>query len=453
MTQIMPSRAWEAIGESADLDPLGNECLHTALPGLRTALDANVIGISLQAHLLRESASVTSCTAGKALYLGVHGCSLRFHLEVRDGGSSSTRRLLVLGRLMEDDDDVERYNQAITPLADAVSGRAELTPFRHRVALLPQRLVVHAYPIDRDLPTLVDATDGARVARLLDQPTDQCTVALGHYGRNERCVLQYHVDGGRGRRTVYGKVCADDRGANVGPVLDALAERLPDRVTVPRFLGYVPSLRLSLLDELPGDRAQAQAMIDDAALVAAALHNSEIALGTPRPIEAEVAELEDLVLLIERVAPALGAAFHGLITAITAAAAETEPLAPVFSHGDFTPSQLLAGGARPGLVDFDAIAQAEPALDLGRFLAHLRLAVAKAQPSAHRETADRLADRFLATYVDAADVQTGAAHLRARARVYEALSLLRTTAHAWQKLKPARAQTVFPILCEEVASL
>ena len=453
MTQIMPSRTWEAIAKSADLDPLVSEGLHAALPGLRTALDANVMGISLQAHLLRENASVTSCTAGKALYLGTRGCSLRFDLEVRDEDSPSTRRLLVLGRLVEDDDDVERYNRAITPLADAVSGRPEVTPFRHLVARLPQRLVVHAYPIDADLPTLVDATDGARVARLLDQPTDHCAVALGHYGRHDRCVLRYHVDGGSGRRTVYGKVCADDRGANVGPVLDALAERLPGRVAVPRFLGYVASLRLSLLDELPGDRAQAQAIVDHAALVAAALHGSEIALGTPRPIEAEVAELDDLVLLIERVAPALGAAFHSLITAISAAAAKTESQAPVFSHGDFTPSQLLAGGARPGLVDFDATAQAEPALDLGQFLAHLRVALAKAQPSAHRQTADRLADRFLSTYLEAADAGTGAADLRARARVYEALSLLRTTVHAWQKLKPTRVQTVFPILCEEVASL
>jgi hypothetical protein len=359
----------------------------------------------------------------------------------------------VLGRLLQDDDDVERYHRAITPLAASVSGRPELSAFKQLVASLPHRLVVHAYPIDPDLPTLVDATDGRRVAGLLDAPADHCTVALGPYGRRERCVLRYAVDGGNGRRTVYGKVYTDDRGASVGPALDALAERLPDHVAVPRFVGYVASLRLSLLDELPGERVEAQAMVEDAARVAAALHRSEIPLGTPRPIEAELAALRDLVLVVDRMAPPLGEALHTQIAAIAAAAAETEPLAPVFSHGDFTPSQLLAGGGRPGLVDFDAIAQAEPALDLGRFLAYLRLAVAKAQPSAHREAADGLAERFLATYLDVSGLGTAGGHLRARAQVYEALSLLRTTIHAWQKLKPARLQAVFPVLCEEVASL
>jgi aminoglycoside phosphotransferase (APT) family kinase protein len=239
----------------------------------------------------------------------------------------------------------------------------------------------------------------------------------------------------------------------VGPAVDALAECLSDDVAVPRFLAYVPALRLSLLDELPGDRKPAHEVVDDAALVVAALHRSEIALGAPRPVAAELAEIDDLVLLVERVAPSTGTVLHTLATAITAAAAETEPLALVFSHGDFTPAQLLAGGARRGLVDFDTIAQAEPALDLGRFLAYLRLAMAKAQPPADREAADRLADRFLATYVDAVSGGTDAVELRARVHVYEALSLMRITVHAWQQLKPGRVRTAFPILCEEVASL
>ena len=453
MTQLVASRVRQALAASTDLDPIKSGCLHAALPGLRAALDDDSMGRALQHHLFHDDVSVARCTAGKALYLGAQGCSLRFDLDVRDGRRGSTQRLLVLGRVMEDDDDVARYQRAVAPLAGAVSGRPELASFSRLVASLPQRLVVHAYPIDADLPTLVDATDGVRVAPLLGRPADHLRVTLGRYARRDRCVLRYDIDGGGGRRTVYGKVYADDRGGEVGPVVKALAARLPEDIAVPRFLGYAPALRLSLLEQLPGDHAQAQELVDDAALVAAALHRSEISLGAPRPIEAELAALDDLVLLVARVAPSTGAVLRTLITAITAAAAAAEPLEPVFSHGDFTHSQLLLGGGRRGLVDFDEIAQAEPALDLGSYLAHLRLALAKAQPPAHREAADRLADRFLATYVDAVDAGTGAVALRARAHLYEVLSLLRTTVHAWQQLKAARVRTAFPILCEEVASL
>jgi aminoglycoside phosphotransferase (APT) family kinase protein len=142
-----------------------------------------------------------------------------------------------------------------------------------------------------------------------------------------------------------------------------------------------------------------------------------------------------------------------LLTTIAAAAVASEPLPSVFSHGDFTHSQLLTGGGRCGLVDFDSIARAEPALDLGQFLAYLRMALAKAEPAAGRDRADRLADRFLTAYVDAADIQVSADVLRARARVYETISLLRSTVHAWQKLKAKRARLLFSLLDEQVARL
>src|SRR3712207_8430077 len=61
-----------------------------------------------------------------------------------------------------------------------------------------------------------------------------------------------------------------------------------------------------------------------------------------------------------------------LFRSLGEAAAECDPLPLVPSHGDLTPGQILFDGARPGLLDFDTVCQAEPALDLGQFLAYLR---------------------------------------------------------------------------------
>ena len=55
-----------------------------------------------------------------------------------------------------------------------------------------------------------------------------------------------------------------------------------------------------------------------------------------------------------------------------------------FGHGDYTYTQLIFDGTSSGLVDFDTICRAEPALDLGQFLAYSRLAVLKARKESRR---------------------------------------------------------------------
>jgi len=435
------------------LDPLDSPCLHAAFPGLRGALRAEAMGADLQDGLLRDGITVDECVPGKAQYLGAAGCSLRFDIAVRGPEGNPPLRLLVLGRLLEDDEAVERYQAEIAPPAEAMAERPEAAPFARLVAPIRDRLVVHPFPIDADLPTLVGATDRALAAEVLDAPAKSCSIALVQYGRRHRCVLRYQRDDRDPPTCVYGKVYADDRGARVEPMVAALATAVPHTVLVPRVLGYRADLRLSLLEALPGQRAPAGAVVDDAARIAAALHRSDIAVGADRSIDAELSDLHDDVLLVQHISPEVGALLLDLLATIAVAAENSERLPPVFSHGDFTPSQLLTGERRCGLVDFDSIARAEPALDLGQFLAYLRIAMAKAEPSAGRDGADRPAEGFLATYVRAADAEAGEGALRARARVYETISLLRCTAHAWQQLKATRAQTALAILLQQVGRL
>ena len=79
-------------------------------------------------------------------------------------------------------------------------------------------------------------------------------------------------------------------------------------------------------------------------------------------------------------------------------------MSPCFSHGDFTYSQLIFDGSDGGLVDFDSICQAEPAHDVGHYLAYQRLNIIKDQdpnfPVAP-EAIERLCALFLDTYIDA----------------------------------------------------
>ena len=240
------------------------------------------MGAELRHQLLRDSITVDVCVPGKALYLGPDGCSLRYDLDVRGPNGSDPRRVLVLGRLLEDDEAVERYEHAIAPMAAAMAERPDMAPFARLVASLPDRLVVHPFPIDADLPTLVGATDTALVAELLDVPAGAARSCSGTTAGGIGCVLRYERHTRDEPAVRVRKVYSDDRGARIGPIVAALATAGPHRVLVPRFLGYRADLRLSLLEELPGQREPASDVVDDAARIAAALHRSDIALRVVR---------------------------------------------------------------------------------------------------------------------------------------------------------------------------
>jgi aminoglycoside phosphotransferase len=323
--------------------------------------------------------------------------------------------------------------------------------------------------------TLPDALGGRFTIR-------DCQVDLAHYGRQHRCTLRYTLDGtdaggAAARQVVYGKVAADGSGASSVPVIAALRERLADgsanRVNIPRVLGFRPDLQLLLLEAIPGKpliarllkarlagEENTQPLEDSIAAcgrIAAALHMSGIGLGRQRSLDDELAWSDQSIGALGRVSPDLGARLQSWHTRIAAYARRAEPLDLLFSHGDFTYTQLIFDDAASGLVDFDTVCQAEPALDLGQFLAYQRLAILKDQrhdaplPAAATE---RLCARFLDTYIAAAGCGPAEEQrLRVRTHVYEILMLLRLAVHSWQKLKVSRLEHAITLLEERIACL
>src|SRR5205085_3927051 len=110
-------------------------------------------------------------------------------------------------------------------------------------------------------------------------------------------------------------------------------------------------------------------------------------------------ELQELLLLVEGIAPEFADNLEGVLHEIVSAAYSTQVLPLQLSHGDFAPSQLLSGPGGSGLVDFDSVGQAEAALDLGHYLAYLRLAAAKARPG-DAGPPDLLAGLVLTSYIE-----------------------------------------------------
>lgn len=437
------------------------------------------------------------CRPRQATYLPGAGCLLRYELDVTDRTGNRTLKPLVAARIFRTPLACKRYvRDRLAPLAERARGRVELDPFVRPVAALPGlNAALAVFPLDGELPTLLDATDPARVADILRRALPDaaagrfdvtgCRVDQGHYGRQHRCVLRYEVEGvvassgAEERRVVYGKVTAAHRGALAGAALAALreSEELQARgLRVPGLLGFDPELQLLLVEALPGapqlsrlvaayvagevaepPELTLDAAIEKSAHSAAALHTSGIGLGRPRRVADELAGLMKELEGLRRLSPDLAELLGSWLRRTQECLDGSDPLPPAFCHGDFSHTQLVFDFASCGLVDFDTVCQAEPALDLGHFLAYLRLAVSKARgPAMHSDgdAADELCARFLNAYVAAAsDGLRDGARLRARVPAYEVISLLRLAVHSWRKFKPGRLAYVLTLLEERASCL
>lgn len=454
------------------LDLRESPALARELPGLATAFDAQQMWPLLQDALLGGGRRyrIDACRPRQAAYLLEGGCLLRYELEVTDATGRRSLRPLVTARLFRTFAGCRRYAGArLAPLAERARGRDELEPFVKPAAVLTSlNAAVGVFPIDGELPTLVDATDQARIGEILERAGLVVTgvrVHRGHYGRRNRCVLRYELEGEERRRVVYGKVTAPGRGATAAAALRALREskEIAARgIRIPGLLGFDPDLQLLLVEELPGapsisrllaaeapPHARLEAAIEESARAAATLHASGIRLGRRRRAADDLAALDLELRASRRFSPPLGELLRDRLRRAAAALDGSDPLRAAFCHGDFSHTQVVFDGDRCGLVDFDTVGHAEPPLDLGHFLAYLRLAIVKA----HGSSSDELPARFVDAYVAAADGLRHEARLRARVPAYEVISLVRLALHSWRKFKPSRLAYVLELLEERTSCL
>jgi hypothetical protein len=366
-------------------------------------------------------------------------------------------------------------------------------------------VVVRAFPDDPGLPTLPRALDPVLMREVLgrvvpgtggDRGIGRCAVDVVHHPRQGRCVLRYRLFVGAGgwgelrHPVLFGKVYADETAAAAASSLRVLRgglRLLPERmrVAVPQPFAVVPSLRLGLVEAVPGrpllpdlvtaacepggpPRESASEALREAvrtaARAAAAVHlcdPSRSPLPT-RGLAAEQAATERELALLEAVWPGIAARLRRGMTRTLEAlpdcggrtASADQPVAPVLAHGDFTPRQvLLDASGRAGIVDVDTLCIAEPALDLGRFLAYLHVTGVRRSRDAWPLLAD-LTAFFLEGYLDAsrafggtpAPARDARPRVLARTAAYRALALARIGASACWQVKDHRLGAVLDVL-------
>jgi len=494
--------------ESLDNDLPRSAVYQKKVPALGEAFDAEWMKATLQETLVGPAEgrySIIKCVPGKALYLLDHTINMQFKLDVLDKTNNETIATLVNARLFRDAVACKAFlEQALMPVAARMDGRPEIEPFARPVAMVEHlNMTLSVYPIDGLIPTLVDVTDPSKMASLLSETLPEVLSGtfsmqevqqfLAHYGRYKRCVIRYSIDGVQTgtqtpqQVTVYGKVDADGLGGATEEIISALIERSsePDllyRFRVPRSLGYFPDLQLLLMEALPGkpffkpllkawiennnrqaagdenashdEEATLEKAIQTCALIAATLHGSNIQLGARTTLDMQVAKLQAEADVLYEVFPELGAQVKSWINQTVEFAHAYRAMPLCFSHGDFTYTQLIFDGKEGGLVDFDTMCQAEPAQDLGHYLAYQRLNIIKDQdPNSPfpPEAIEHLCAIFLDTYIDVSKAWiVDEALLRGRVAIYELISLIRLTLHSWEKMKGSRLKQTLSLLEERI---
>ncbi|MEZ4864416.1 MAG: phosphotransferase [Caldilineaceae bacterium] len=328
---------------------------------------------------------------------------------------------------------------------------------------------MYVYPFLNDpaLPALRTALDGQQMAARLnaelptcrsgEQRILRCRATLLRYRPGRRCTLRYDLrlvdrSGVISSRTLFGKLyhdCAKAQAvyaemqrlaactqANGAPVTLAHAEaflsELPLIVQAP-VSGQPLDLAFEHAEKVSEQTvAEIRANIRAAAVALAAVHKLPTLTQRQRPVDADLAKLTRRAQKLAGEHAALGTQMSKLATTLAATVAQLAGENTILCtvHGDCKPSQFLVGGAQIALLDFDHCGLADPASDVGMFLATLRQISVRnrLRPEHSTETIHAptwltaLEEEFLAAYMTASGA---AADFRRRATWYQALALLR----------------------------
>jgi len=368
-------------------------------------------------------------------------------------------------------------------------------------------LSVQVFPADNGLPALAASCATARTTSLFSaleaaarlQLCDpawhlvSANAAPVRYKPGNRCVLRYDLllarattDGTLQRPlALFGKVYSDPERART---IQATMRQLHDEQAeagqpiLPRPLGAVETLGLTLTEAVQspegrepdtlrtGVRALRPRFVrgrggeilepiipgDELGMAAHALarvHTSAVRpVGPPRTGADEATGARKRAALIATHDPAQAEAAQRLARHLATRLEALHPDAYRPAHGGFKASQLLFSSQRVFIVDFDGFCLADPALDVGYFLAYLRPSGLWYHRPGMRPWFETSAERFVTAYrhalgehgVDGATTD-GILH---RTPLYEAALLLKIATRRANRLNSPRPGELSAMLAE-----
>jgi len=368
---------------------------------------------------------------------------------------------------------------------------------------------VQKFPADEHLPALAASCDtspqsqlflalqAAAHAQLHDAAWQliSATAIPVRYKPANRCVIRYHLQLAHPAEktsrtlTIFGKVYTDpDQARSVQSLQQQLyEEQAGDAPLLPRPLGMIDTLGLTINEAVQVQNTQEQAAPWDilrtgtralqpqlergrggaitrvlvpeeelrlTAQALARLHTSAVRPNeaTPRTGSKEAKRARERAALIAKRNPDQANEVQRLANTLATRLEQLQPDSYLPAHGGFKASQLLFHSQRVFVVDFDGFCLADPALDVGYFLAYLRPSGLWYHRPGMRQWFEAAAQVFRDTYHQAllargvADTDVQA--ILVRARSYEAALLFKIATRRVNRLNSPRPQELATMLHE-----
>ena len=367
-------------------------------------------------------------------------------------------------------------------------------------------LSVQVFPVDAKLPALGACFDTSPDGPIFSSLEAAARVQLGEpkwtlgsvgveplrYKIGNRCVLAYRLRGTDHRTlAIIGKLYADRAQARfVHENLQRLYCQLDSGAgVVPRPLGVVDLLGLTYTEAIAPGEARTDSVVRKQQLdqpsspcrpriesvptggfavhaPSRAVELAGVSLGRLHAIQLGVEsesilpgpeEVEQLHKRVGRLViwqPAQAGTISRLGDVLAARLEASAPDRYVMAHGSYKRTQVIADAERAYMIDFDSMCRADPALDVGSFLAYLRPVGLYYQRGGYREWFEVAAAQFVQGYRETVlSRDWGASSVDStleRARLFEASRLFKIATRRINRLNSPRPTELMSI-CDEIA--
>ena len=282
----------------------------------------------------------------------------------------------------------------------------------------PEGVLPRLYTADDRLPWLTLTTDLNHMQQLFSELSGvggQVTlleIFPVRYAPGLRCVFRYTLQTPSGKQVFYGKSFSGGAEKLMNTLMD-LHKSSQENEDMPQISAPVavwPEMEMILQTAVPDGIEFTQFIYDQAHeasdrenwIVKAGralgeFHNDATAPGETKTVYDDLQDLQEYTVIIAKVRPDLAVKYEEVIQLILTKVDHFKEPKPLAGHGAMRTDQFILQGDRLAMIDLDGYCRANPARDLGNFLAYLCWKAVR-QPE-HAEFIERAGRAFLEGYL------------------------------------------------------
>ncbi len=277
---------------------------------------------------------------------------------------------------------------------EMIIGKADNFPVRTIGVLefTPEGVLPRVYTDDNRLPWLALATDMNEMQKRFselpsyDQPLKLLEIFPVRYKPELHCVIRYTVQTPSGKELFYGKSFSGnaEQLTKILTDLHQSSQENPDMPLISAPVASWPDLEMILQPAVRDgiefthfaydskyDAAVREDWMFKAGRALGVFHNNSTAPSESKTVYDDLADLHEYTVIIAKVKADLATKYEEVIQQIITKVDHFKEPKSVASHGAMRTDQFLLQGDRLAMIDLDSYCWANPARDLGNFLAYM----------------------------------------------------------------------------------